>query len=94
MSHSGEADEHESKVILNQGINIIDEHSMESDEDQRVVDHLSPQTLLETPNDNEVQYSFRSPEGMFKSYYCNCIYLKGFFFRYDNIQSASSRRRC
>lgn len=36
---------------------------MESDDDQRVVDHLSPQTLLETPPDNEVQYSFRSPEG-------------------------------
>lgn len=39
---------------------------MESDDDQRVVDHLSPQTLLETPPDSEVQYSFRSPEG--KSY--------------------------
>lgn len=38
---------------------------MESDEDQRVVDHLSPQTLLETPPDTEVQYSFRSPEGKF-----------------------------
>lgn len=36
---------------------------MESDEDQRVVEHLSPQTLLETPPDNEVQYSFRSHEG-------------------------------
>lgn len=68
---SGEADEHETKLVLNQGINIIDEHSMESDEDQRVVDHLSPQTLLETPNDNDVQYSFRSPEGRFK----NCLYI-------------------
>lgn len=60
---SGETDENESKVMLNSSIKFIDEHSMESDEDQRVVDHLSPQTLLETPPDSEVQYSFRSPEG-------------------------------
>lgn len=50
-------------MILNSSIKFIDEHSMESDEDQRVVDHLSPQTLLETPADSEVHYSFRSPEG-------------------------------
>ena len=54
-------DDEASKVILNDGLGM-DEQSMESDDDQRVVDHLSPQTLLETPSD-EVQYSFRSPEG-------------------------------
>ncbi|KAK9731613.1 Helix-loop-helix DNA-binding domain [Popillia japonica] len=48
------------KVIIN-GVNI-EEQNMESDDEQRVVDHLSPQTLLETPPD-EVQYSYRSPEG-------------------------------
>lgn len=36
---------------------------MESDDEQNVVDHLSPQTLLETPADNEMHYSLRSPEG-------------------------------
>lgn len=60
---SAENEDNDSKVILNSNIKFIDEHSMESDEDQRVVDHLSPQTLLETPPDNEVQYSFRSHEG-------------------------------
>ncbi|KAF5282188.1 hypothetical protein FQR65_LT02885 [Abscondita terminalis] len=53
----------ETKVVINQGLSIVDEQVMDSDEDQRVVDHLSPQTLLETPPDGEVQYSFRSPEG-------------------------------
>lgn len=61
--YSTETEDNESKVILNSSIKFIDEHSMESDEDQRVVDHLSPQTLLETPADSEVHYSFRSPEG-------------------------------
>lgn len=51
------------KVIINHGLDIVDEQSMESDDEQRVVDHLSPQTLLETPGDTEVQYSFRSAEG-------------------------------
>lgn len=37
---------------------------MDSDEEGNV-DHLSPQTLLETP-DTEMQYSLRSPEGRFK----------------------------
>lgn len=37
-------------------------HGMDSDEEGNV-DHLSPQTLLETPGENEVQYSLRSPEG-------------------------------
>lgn len=50
-------------MIVSQGVNIIKEQSMESDDEQRVVDHLSPQTLLETPPD-EVQYSYRSPEGI------------------------------
>ncbi|GJQ87624.1 putative protein dimerization protein [Trypoxylus dichotomus] len=50
------------KVIINQNINIVEDQNMESDDEQRVVDHLSPQTLLETPPD-EVQYSYRSPEG-------------------------------
>lgn len=53
----------ETKVVINSGLSIVDEQAMDSDEDQRVVDHLSPQTLLETPQGNEVQYSFRSPEG-------------------------------
>lgn len=61
----------ETKVILNQSLSIVDEQGMESDDDQRVVDHLSPQTLLETPTDTEVQYSFRSPEG-------NVFFIKQF----------------
>lgn len=61
-------DECERKVILNQGIKITDDHSMESDDDQKVVDTLSPQTLLETPIDNDIQYSYRSPEGICLSY--------------------------
>ncbi|XP_018331257.1 upstream stimulatory factor 2 isoform X2 [Agrilus planipennis] len=60
---NSEVDETETKVILHQDLNIVDEHSIGSDED-RVVEHLSPQTLLETPSDNnDVQYSFRSSEG-------------------------------
>lgn len=55
------SDDHDGKVI--HGLKFVDEQSMESDDEQRVVDHLSPQTLLETPTDHEVQYSFRSPEG-------------------------------
>ncbi|RZC43077.1 upstream stimulatory factor 2, partial [Asbolus verrucosus] len=62
LESSAEVDEVESKVILND--NVISKHSVESDDEQNVVDHLSPQTLLETPADNEVQYSLRSPEGM------------------------------
>jgi upstream stimulatory factor len=62
LDSSAEVDEVESKVILND--NVISKHSVESDDEQNVVDHLSPQTLLETPPDNEVQYSLRSPEGM------------------------------
>lgn len=62
LDTSGE-EEIETKVVLNQSLNIVEEQGMDSDEDQRVVDHLSPQTLLETPTDTEVQYSFRSPEG-------------------------------
>lgn len=62
LDTSGE-EEVETKVVFNQSLNIVEEQGMDSDEDQRVVDHLSPQTLLETPTDTEVQYSFRSPEG-------------------------------
>lgn len=51
------------KVILNEGLNITEEQGMDSDEEQRVSDHLSPQTLLEAQGE-EVQYSYRSPEGM------------------------------
>ena len=50
------------KVILNEGLNITDEQGMDSDEEQRVSDHLSPQALLEAQAE-EVQYSYRSPEG-------------------------------
>ncbi|XP_017783953.1 PREDICTED: upstream stimulatory factor 1 isoform X2 [Nicrophorus vespilloides] len=39
----------------------MDEHSVGSDDDPRV-DHLSPQTLLETPQE-DVQYSFRTADG-------------------------------
>ncbi|EFA02273.2 Upstream stimulatory factor 2-like Protein [Tribolium castaneum] len=62
LDSSAEVEEVESKVILND--NVISKNSVESDDEQNVVDHLSPQTLLETPPDNEVQYSLRSPEGM------------------------------
>ncbi|KAJ3659439.1 hypothetical protein Zmor_011128 [Zophobas morio] len=62
LDSSAEVDEVETKVILND--NVISKHSTESDDEQNVVDHLSPQTLLETPADTEVQYSLRSPEGM------------------------------
>lgn len=57
---SSETSEVETKVMLNE-IHIKG-HGMDSDEEGNV-DHLSPQTLLETPGENEVQYSLRSPEG-------------------------------
>ncbi|KAF5302264.1 hypothetical protein FQA39_LY10303 [Lamprigera yunnana] len=62
LETSGE-EEIESKVGHNQSLNIVDDQGMDSDEDQKVGVHLSPQTLLETPTDGEVHYSFRSPEG-------------------------------
>ncbi|XP_023012287.1 upstream transcription factor usf isoform X2 [Leptinotarsa decemlineata] len=37
-------------------------------DDEGNVDHLSPQTLLETPGEHEVQYSLRSPEGNMITY--------------------------
>ncbi|CAH1159678.1 unnamed protein product [Phaedon cochleariae] len=55
----------ESKGMLNEINEIhIKPQAMDSDDcdDDGNVDHLSPQTLLETP-DHEVQYSLRSPEG-------------------------------
>ncbi|XP_018579456.1 upstream stimulatory factor 2 isoform X2 [Anoplophora glabripennis] len=58
---ASETSEVETKVMLNE-IHIKG-HGMDSDEEGNV-DHLSPQTLLETPGENEVQYSLRSPEGM------------------------------
>ncbi|KAJ8975063.1 hypothetical protein NQ317_005780 [Molorchus minor] len=56
------SEEVETKVMLNE-IHIKGQ-AMESDEEGNVIDHLSPQTLLETPGDNDVQYSLRSPEEM------------------------------
>lgn len=54
----------DSKSMLAQNLTIVEEGSLGSGgEDQNAVDHLSPQTLLETNNDSEVQYSFRSPDG-------------------------------
>ncbi|KAL3266245.1 hypothetical protein HHI36_010426 [Cryptolaemus montrouzieri] len=58
---SSETEIVESKVLINE--EGIDKHSMDSDDEQNMVNHLSPQTLLETPND-EVHYSIRSPEGI------------------------------
>lgn len=50
--------------MLTQDLTIVEEGSLGSGgEDQTAVEHLSPQTLLDTNTDNEVQYSFRSPEG-------------------------------
>lgn len=52
--------------------------TMDSDEEGNV-DHLSPQTLLETP-DIETQYSIRSPEGkLYEKYHLwkfKCIFQK------------------
>lgn len=45
----------------------IKENSMDSDEEQTFVEHLAPQTLLETP-DKDVQYSVRSSEGSMITY--------------------------
>lgn len=50
--------------MLTQDLTIVEEGSLGSGgEDQTAVEHLSPQTLLDSNADNEVQYSFRSPEG-------------------------------
>ncbi|XP_065159329.1 upstream stimulatory factor 2 isoform X2 [Atheta coriaria] len=55
-------EEHDNKAILQQSLSMED-HSIGSDDvDDPHVEHLSPQTLLETPDD-DVQYSFRTPEG-------------------------------
>lgn len=53
----------ESKVLLNDEIIDNKHHGMDSDDEQNMVSHLSPQTLLETPGD-EVHYSLRSPDGI------------------------------
>lgn len=54
----------DSKAMLTQDLTIVEEGSLGSGgEDQNAVDHLSPQTLLDSNTENEVQYSFRSPEG-------------------------------
>lgn len=37
---------------------------MDSEDEDTSVEHLAPQTLLETP-ESEVQYSIRSPEGRY-----------------------------
>ncbi|KAJ8943642.1 hypothetical protein NQ318_005644 [Aromia moschata] len=60
------SEEVETKVMLNE-IHIKGQ-GMESDEEGNVVDHLSPQTLLETPGENDVQYALRSPEGSMITY--------------------------
>ncbi|XP_045480072.1 upstream stimulatory factor 1 isoform X2 [Harmonia axyridis] len=52
----------ESKVLIDEEI-IDKHHGMDSDDEQNMVNHLSPQTLLETPGD-EVHYSLRSPDGI------------------------------
>lgn len=49
----------ESKIMLNEI--YIKGQAMDSDEDGNV-DHLSPQTLLETP-DSEMQYSLKPSDG-------------------------------
>lgn len=56
-------------------------HGMDSDEEGNV-DHLSPQTLLETPGENEVQYSLRSPEGTF----VYTLIITKFFMQYTDTQ--------
>lgn len=54
----------DNKAMLTQDLTIVEEGSLGSGgEDQSAVEHLSPQTLLETSPDNEGQYSFRSPDG-------------------------------
>ncbi|KAJ8922587.1 hypothetical protein NQ315_007617 [Exocentrus adspersus] len=62
---SSETSEVEAKVMLNEI--HIKTHAMDSDEEGNV-SQLSPQTLLETPGENEVQYSLRSPEGSMITY--------------------------
>ncbi|KAK9870269.1 hypothetical protein WA026_006357 [Henosepilachna vigintioctopunctata] len=58
---SSEIEISDSKVLINEQIIVKD--AMDSDDEQNMVNHLSPQTLLETPND-EVHYSIRSSEGI------------------------------
>lgn len=50
----------DTKVMLNEV--HIKGQSMDSDEEGNI-EHLSPQTFLETQGEGEVQYSLRSPEG-------------------------------
>lgn len=54
----------EDKIIISN----IKSNPMDSDDDQASVEHLAPQTLLETP-DTDVQYSLRSPEGKWLNLY-------------------------
>ncbi|CAG9861459.1 unnamed protein product [Phyllotreta striolata] len=60
---TGDSEEAENKILLNE---IHIKGQIDSDEEANV-DHLSPQTLLETP-EHEVQYSIRSPEGNMITY--------------------------
>lgn len=54
----------DNKAMIREDLTIVEEGSLGSGgEEQTAVEHLSPQTLLDTSPDNEVQYSFRSPDG-------------------------------
>lgn len=64
FNFSAEPDEIEHKVLISDNVG---KNNIESDDEQNVVDHLSPQTLLETPPDNDGQYAIRSPEGKITS---------------------------
>lgn len=61
---SGESEEVENKLILNE---IHIKRQINDSDDDANVEHLSPQTLLET-SDHEVQYSIRSSEGNMITY--------------------------
>ncbi|XP_044748761.1 upstream stimulatory factor 1 isoform X1 [Coccinella septempunctata] len=60
---SSETEIVESKVLITEEIIDKHQHGIDSDDEQNIVNHLSPQTLLETPGD-EVHYSLRSPDGI------------------------------
>ncbi|XP_030765180.1 upstream stimulatory factor 1 [Sitophilus oryzae] len=66
LERSDDIEIEEQKVILD---NMKGAASMDSDcdDDQASIEHLAPQTLLETP-DSDVQYSIRSPEGPLITY--------------------------
>lgn len=63
LSESAEGEIEESKIFITN----IKQNAMDSDDEQASVEHLAPQTLLETP-DSDVQYSVRSSEGSMITY--------------------------